>query len=715
MSASSNEVRTVSLDKLFNPRSIAIVGVSTKKAIFQVGGRAVFDHLRLHEYPGRIDLVTREPAVIDGVESVTDLAMLEHTPDCVLVSVPADDVFPVVEKALGLGCRSFVVITGGFSESGSDGAARQAKLAELVAAHRGAMLGPNTTGFVNFAERVAMSSTSRISAALAPIGEIGIVVQSGALGSALLEEAARGGIGLSHLISTGNEAVTTLADCVDYLVDDPATRVIALYVEGFRQPDRMLEAARRAHAAGKPIVVYKTGRSDAGRRAAAGHTGALVGARGSYEAAVRQLGWIDVRSIEDLLPVAHYVAQPGAAARTMGIITVSGGFGGCVADALEETGAVSLPTPGPATVERMRNDVPAFLSANNPVDIGGTPFRRPGGFAECLDAFADDPALNAIAVANTPIVPPWGADVAEAVKATHARTGKPVSVIWPSEIFNGEALRDLRAAGTPTFTRVDTFTAAVAGAAALATARDKPSRLLREGRSNSTPSLDVDLETLDEAASKSFLKLAGLPFPAETFVSGMDMAKVREAAETIGYPVTLKGIARGVVHKSEFGLVAVALPDTEALETRAAAMLESADRNNLEFEGFLVAETVRPQAEVIVGLGLDPEFGPTLTFGAGGIYTEIMQDVATRVLPLDEDEVRGMIESCRISRILQGARGRPLLDVDALVAMVSGVAALAPRLGPDFAGLELNPVGVGLAGEGAWPLDASVFKARCSA
>lgn len=701
----------MTLHKLLNPQSIAIVGVSTKKATFQVGGRAVFDHLRLHGYPHTIDIVTREPAVIDGVASITDLGSLGYVPDCLLVSVPADDVYGTIERALDLGCRAFVVITGGFAEAGEEGTARQTKLAALVSERGATMLGPNTTGFVNFADHVAMSSTSRISGTLAPVGDVGLVVQSGALGSALLEEAARGGIGLSHLISTGNEAVTGLADFVEYLADDPQTRAIALYVEGFRLPDRMLAAARKAHEARKPIVIYKTGRSDAGRRTAAGHTGALVGLRGAYEAAVRQFGWIDVGSIEDLLPVAHYVARSDAAA-TMGIITVSGGFGGCVADALEETGTVTLPPPGAATVERMRGDVPAFLSANNPIDIGGTPFRRQGGFADCLDALADDPAIEAIAVANTPIVSPWAADVAEAVKATRARTGKPISAVWPSEIFNAEALETLRDAGVPTFTRVDTFTAAVAGAAVTGNARAKPSRLIRDGRPGRTPRIECDVEALDEAASKEMLKAAGITFPRESFVPAGDMSALGAAAATIGYPVTVKGIAQGVVHKSELGLVAVAVPDADTLASRAEAMVESAVRHSLGLEGFLVAETVRPRAEVIVGLGLDPEFGPTLTVGAGGIFTEIMQDVAIRILPLDEDEIRAMIEGCRIARILQGARGGPRLDIDALVALVADIASLAPRLGPEFAGLEFNPVGVGLAGEGVWPLDATVFKAK---
>jgi acetate---CoA ligase (ADP-forming) len=702
---------TVSIEKLLNPRSIAIVGVSTKKASFQVGGRAILDHLQLHGYPHPVDIVTREPVVINGVESVTDLSALKHVPDCVVVSVPADDVLGTVEQALGLGCRAFVVITGGFSEVDAAGAERQARLARLVAEHDASMLGPNTTGYVNFHQKIAMSSTSRISASLAPSGEIGLVIQSGALGSALLEAAERSNIGLSHLISTGNEAVTGLADCIAYLVDEPKTRVIALYVEGFRQSEQLLDAARKAYAAGKPVVVYKTGRSEAGRRAAAGHTGALVGARAAYDAAVRQLGWIDVRSIEDLLPVAHYVAQAGPS-RTMGVITVSGGFGGCVADALEETGLVTLPSPAPATISRMREDVPAFLSASNPVDIGGTPFRRAGGFATCLDALADDPGIGAIAIANTPIVEQWASDVVEAAKNTHRRTGKPISVIWPAEIFNEKALADLRSAGIPTFQRIDTFTAAVTGAAAIARAKAAPSYLLRNGRTTQPQHVDGELVALDESHSKSVLAALGLEFPAETFVRGQSIEGLAKAAELVGYPVTLKGIARDVVHKSEFGLVAVALADEAALLARGAAMLKSAEHHKVDFEGFLVAETVRPRAEMLVGLGLDPEFGPMLTVAAGGIYTEIMQDAATRILPLDESEIHAMIDECRIARILDGARGQPGLDKDALVALIGRVAALADRMGPELAGLELNPVGIGLSGEGAWPLDATVFQQR---
>lgn len=700
----------VSIEKLLNPQSIAIVGVSTKKATFQVGGRAIFDHLRKHGYPHRIDIVTRDPATIDGVESVTDLDALNHTPDCILISVPATEVYETIEKGLALGCRAYVTLTAGFSEAGEQGQKEQERIASLLKDNGAVMLGPNTTGFVNLGARVAMSSTSRVSAELSPAGNIGLVVQSGALGSGLLEEAVRNGIGLSHLISTGNEAVTTLADCIDYLVDCSEVRALALYVESFRESDRIVESSRKALTAGKPIAVYKTGRSDVGRKAAAGHTGALVGSRGAYDAAVEQLGWIDVRSIEDLLPIANYAAAAGPA-RTMGILSVSGGYGGCLADALSVDGRVSLPAPGQETVARLRDFVPSFLSASNPVDIGGTPFRYPDGFAQCLDALADDPAIEAVTIANTPIVPAWGATVAKAAADTHIRTGKPVSVVWPAEIFNSEALSMVRASKIPTFGRVDTFAAAVSGTAAADAARSIPSRLLREGRKDTLCFLEGDPVALDEAGSKTLLNGLGLPFPREQFVGLKELGTLPDVAEEIGYPVTLKGMASGVVHKSEYGLVAVGIPDAGSLQVKTSKMQESADRNGLELRGFLIGETVTPKAEVIAGMSMDPEFGPILTFGAGGIYTEVMQDATVRLLPLDREEIKSMIERCRIAKILNGVRGKVALDVEALVSFLAKMADLTPHLGREFTGLEINPIGVGSAGEGVWALDATVFQA----
>jgi len=699
----------VSIEKLLNPQSIAIVGVSTKKATFQVGGRAIFDHLRKHGYPHRIDIITREPATIDGVESATNLDALTYSPDCILISVPATEVYATIEKGLALGSRAFVTLTAGFSESGERGREEQDRIAALLKDHGAVMLGPNTTGFVNFGACTAMSSTSRVSAELSPAGNVGLVVQSGALGSGLLEEAARNGIGLSHLISTGNEAVTTLADCIDYLVECPEVRAIALYVESFRESDRIVNSSRMALNAGKPIAVYKTGRSEVGRKAAAGHTGALVGNRGAYDAAVEQLGWIDVRAIEDLLPIANYAAIAGPA-KTMGIMSVSGGYGGCLADALAVDGRVTLPAPAPETVARMRDFVPSFLSANNPVDIGGTPFRHPDGFAQCLDALADDPSIEAVTIANTPIVPAWGESVAKAAADTHARTGKPVSVVWPSEIFNAEALAMIRASKLPAFGRVDTFAAAVSGTAAADAARSTPSRLLREGRVNTPVFHDGDPVALDEAESKTLLKGLGVSFPRELFVEIKDIGTISAAAEEIGYPVTLKGMASGVVHKSEFGLVAVRIPDATSLDAQISKMKESAKRNSLDLRGYLIGETVSPKAEVIAGLSLDPEFGPVLTFGAGGIYTEVMQDATVRLLPLDRAEIKSMIERCRIAKVLNGARGKAALDVEALATFLVNLADLAPHMGPEITGLEINPIGVGATGGGVWALDATVFQ-----
>lgn len=702
----------MSITQLFSPASVAIVGVSGKDATFQVGGRAVLEHLVGHGFKGRIDMVTRAPITLHGITSVTSLADLPAAPECVVLSIPAAQVPDTVQQALNMGVRAFVTISAGFSEAGAEGAALQERLVDMLRAHNAVMLGPNTTGLINFGRDTALSSTSRLATHGAPKGNIGVVVQSGALGSLLMDIAEREQIGLSYLISTGNEAITDIADCVDFLVDDPDTRGIALYVEAFRHPDRIVAAARRAFAAGKPITVYKAGRSDTGAAAAAGHTGALLGARSTYEAAARQLGLTDVGNIEDLLPVAHHLAQAGGG-RSVGVLTVSGGLGGCLADALAHAGDVDLPDPGAEASQLLQQYLPDFLKPKNPVDVGGSPFREAGGFAQCLSAFASDPALEAVAVANTPVVPDWAQDTVDAITRIAAQTGKPVVALWPSEIFNAKALRDLRDAGKTVFTRIETAVSALNGKAAYLKRRDRPGSILKtDALALAYPRLGQNsLQSLDEASSKKRLQDLDIPFPKEAYVAACDRDAALAQAQSVGYPVTVKGIAEGVVHKSEYGLVAVGVADEAALNAVLDGMQSSAAAHDLDLRGFILAETLKAEAEVFVSVSYDREFGPSLTLGTGGIYTEVFKDVTTRLLPLSRDEIAGMIDDCKIGNILRGARNKAALDVDALIDLVERLADLGSALSPDFAGVEINPVGIGAAGHGAWIFDATVFTA----
>ena len=703
---------TMSITQLFSPASVAIVGVSGKDATFQVGGRAVLEHLVRHGFKGRIDMVTRAPITLHGLTSVTSLADLPAAPDCMVLSIPAAQVPDTVQQALDMGVRAFVTISAGFSEAGAEGEALQDRLVGMLRAHDAVMLGPNTTGLINFGRDTALSSTSRLATHGVPKGNIGVAVQSGALGSLLMDVAEREEIGMSHLISTGNEAVTDIADCVEFLIDDPETHAIALYVEAFRHPARIIAAARRAFAAGKPIAIYKAGRSDVGAAAAAGHTGALLGLRGTYEAAARQLGLTDVKSIEDLIPVAHHLAH-AKSGRSVGVLTVSGGLGGCLADALAHAGNVDLPDPGTDASQHLQRHLPDFLKPKNPVDVGGSPFREEGGFAECIGALAADPAFEAIVVANTPVVPEWADGTVDAITRVAAETSKPVVALWPSESFNAGALRDLREGGKTVFTRIETAVSALNGMAAYLKCKDRPGSILQaDALPLSYPQFGPGpLHSLDEASSKSRLKEKSIPFPAEEFVTADNRAAALNLAKTVGYPVTVKGIADGVVHKSEYGLVAVGVADEAALSTVLSGMQDSAAAHDLDLWGFILAETLRAEAEVFVSVSFDREFGPCLTLGTGGIYTEVFKDVTTRLLPVSRDEITAMIGSCKIGQILRGARNKAALDIDALIDLVERMAELGCTLSPDFAGLEINPVGVGAAGKGAWIFDATVFTA----
>jgi len=700
-----NPIATAAWDDLFRPASIGIIGISSKGGPFQVGGRAMLGHIAKHGYAGEVFPISRSQPEIDGYRTYAGLADWPHPPSCLVIAVAADTVLATIRAALDQGIRAFVLITSGFAETGSAGAALQAEVAELIRSAGAVMLGPNTTGYVNFAARIALSSTSRLQGALPPTGSIGMIVQSGALGSAILDLATDRAVGLSHLISSGNEASHGLADFIDVLVDDPTTRVIAIYAEGFKAPARFVAAVERARAAGKPVVLLKAGVTEAGQKAAAGHTGALAGSARVQAALFRQLGIVVVPTLEALVDTAALLARPGPRfGRNLGILTVSGGLAGLLADDLARQGDVALPELDAATKQRLSAYLPPYFTLTNPLDNGGVPFRRPGEFERCLQDFADDPALDGVVVACTPIVAAWGAELAIAAEAVAARSGKPVAVCLQAGAFCADTAAELRRRDIPTFTSVAECSAALSAAAGYCP-RGARTVSARQATALALP----DLRVLDEAASKALLKRYGLATPRETVVPAGDTAALCAAAAAIGFPVVLKALLDNVAHKTELGLVALSLRDEAALLDAARRQHEAAARSGQTPTAYLVAEMLRPAAEMLVGVSVDLQFGPVLTVGAGGVHAEIFDDVAQRVLPVEEAELRAMIAETKIVQVLRGARGQPPLDIDAVVAFMAGLARLALDIGPRLAGIEVNPLAVFPAGQGVSALDAKLF------
>lgn len=692
------------MDALFRPRSIAVIGASSRDGAFQIGGRALLDHLLAHGFNGEVFPISHNAPTIAGVPTYPSFAALPHAPDCAVISVPAAAAAGAMRDALAIGIRAFVVLTSGFAETGEHGVALQRELAEIVHGAGALMLGPNTTGYVNVRDRIALSSTSRLKGALPRLGSVGVVVQSGALGSAVLDLAADRGIGLSALISSGNEASHGLADFIEALVDDEATTAIAVYAEGFNAPSAFVAAAEHAALAGKPLVILKTGSTEAGRKAAAGHTGALAGSHRVQQALFRQLGVVMVESLEALLDTASLLARPlYRRARRPGVLTISGGLGGLVADGLARAGGIALPALGVPAQQALRAHLPPFLAFANPFDNGGIPFREPGGFRRCLADFAADPAFDSVVVALTPIVAAWGPEVVDAVTDVQQHSGKPIFVCFQAGSFCADTIAALRRAETPTFQSVPELAAAYAAAAHWTPPRPRP----QARRPDATPVMLPDVAVLDEASVKALLRARGLPTPREAVTAADDPAGLVAAAAAIGFPLVLKALADGIAHKSELGLVSVGLPDEAALLAAADRQRGAVARHGAVLKGFLLAELVRPAAEAIVGVTVDEQFGPVLSFGTGGLFTEIHDDVALRVLPVDAPAVEAMIAETRLARILGGARGQSALDGAAVRDFVLGLASLALDLGERLEGIEVNPLAI--FPDGVAALDAKIF------
>lgn len=697
--------------QLLSPSSIAFLGVSSRPGVFQVGGRAALDHVVRHGFKGGIYPVSRTAAEIGGYKTYGSITELPVVPDCVVIALPAPAVNAAVREAIAHGSRAFVLISAGFAESGDAGVALQQELRSILKEAGAIAIGPNTTGFMNFRAETVLTSTSRAAGSLCAPGRIGLVLQSGALGSTTLDLAANRDIGLSYLISTGNEVVTDISDCIRFLVADPATDVIALYLEGFRNPEGFVSACQLAADRGKAIVALKSGKSEAGSQAVAGHTGALAGSAHVQRALFRQLGIVSVNSLQELLSVSALLASGKKFGPRLGVFTASGGLGGLLVDSFEGETSITFPTGTAGTVTAMQEDFPELTRCANPLDFGGWPFggaafRKPGTVAKMLKAFARDPNIDGVVVGVTPVVPDWADEIARAAIEVHDESEKPVAVAWISADANAGHRRMLRQAGVAVFEDVRECAASLG--AAIARQPCRYSHRVRRRSNGSSTAMSV----LNEHQSKAVLLRRGLAaFPEERFVASHDERALRVAAREVGYPVTIKGLMRGTAHKSELGLVSVGIGSEEEMLVAARRQAQSIVATGGEFEGFILVETVKPRAEILASVITDEHFGPVLTVGAGGVYTEILRDVSSRVLPVSASEISEMIDECKIAQVLHGARGGSPLDIPAIVEFLTKLSDIAVSGEDEIVAVEINPLAVFSEGSGVAVLDAKVFVA----
>jgi len=672
-----------SIARLLKPRSVAVIGASADPA--KTAGRPV-SYLLKHGFAGAIYPVNPKVERIGELMCHPDVASLPETPDVGIVLLGAERAHLAVRDLAARGAAAAIVLASGYTETGEEGARRQQQLAEAAGSMR--ILGPNTIGLVNLTDSIVLSASGALEMDHFPVGNIGVVSQSGGILGSLLSRAAARCIGLSKLISTSNEADLELADFIDALVDDDATQVIALYVEAVRHPEKFRAAALRAARAGKPIVAFKVGRSEAGAKAAVSHTGAMAGADRMYDALFRQTGVIRAQSFGDLLDIPAALAT-GRRLRgsRVAILTSTGGAGTLVSDSL---GVSGFETPAPdaqtaSTLRALQTGDHAALD-RNPIDVtlAGLQPQLLRGAIKALLASPSYDALVIVVGASALAMPELMAD---AIHDCLPLSDKPVlAYISPHAPEVGKLLTQR---GVPAFAAAESCTAALAGML-----QASHCKALAAPAPPSTIAVDdLPVGSLDEAQAKQLFARFGVPCVRERMVQ--DASQAERVARELGGRVVLKILSNEITHKSDVGGVAVDVP-AEQVAARLTAMADEVERRaGMRPRRFLVQEMVANGTELILGVHRDP-LGTAILLGMGGTTAELFQDTTMRLLPaqggLDRDEALAMARELKTWPLLDGFRGRPKADVDALVEAIVAFSRMAAQLGDKLVEAEINPI-----------------------
>ena len=690
------------------PRSVAVIGASRDSS--SIGGR-LFHNLLVTEFAGPVYAVNPKADVVQGVVAVPSIEEIPGEVDVAFVVVPAEGVADVARACGRKGVRGLVVISAGFGEVGGEGSARQAELLDICRAHGMRLIGPNCMGIVNTDGDVRLNGT--FATVYPPAGNVGFLSQSGALGLAIMQYATGLGLGLSSFVSVGNKADVSSNDLVAYWSTDERTDVILLYLESFGNPRRFSRLAREVGRR-KPIVAVKSGRSAAGQRAAASHTGSLLASSDTtVDALFRQAGVVRTETLEEMFDVATLLAnQPPPAGDRVAIITNAGGLAILCADACEAHGLL-VPQLSDATIAELRSFLSGEASVSNPVDMIAS--ATPEDYRRAIEVIARDPGIDAMIVIYIPpdlsMVTAIGRAVAEAISSVGGRI--PVITTWMSARGLPE---ELQGTGTriPSFAFPEQAAIALARAAAYGRWRERPVGTVRaftDIRQDEAYGIVAeamgrgDAGWLTAAEVERLLDCYGLRTARSRSVETPEQAG--EAAAEIGGPVALKASAPDIVHKTEMGAVTLGLSGSDEVFRAAGQMSDRLGAQGVAHEGFLVQEMVQGGVEMLVGMAHDPLFGPVVAAGAGGTTVELLRDIAVRITPLTEQDAADMVRSLGTFPLLDGFRGAPKADVPALEDVILRVGALADNH-PGIAEMDCNPVSVLPAGEGGVVVDARV-------
>jgi acetate---CoA ligase (ADP-forming) len=699
------------ISAVMRPRSVAIVGVSAKPGS---AGRVVLELLHNNKFSGPIHIVGRSTADIEGHKVLASIDDLPENIDLAVLTLPAAAVREAVEGCVRRKVKAAVIFASGFAEVGSDGNSEQDRIGAIARAGGVALVGPNCLGLMNFVDGFAAVFFSPQPIPRLPEGTRGavaIVAQSGGLGNHLEAGLGARGVPVSCWISTGNEAGLGLADFIQYLLDDPVTQVIAIYAEDIRRPREFIDIAGEARRRGKPIVMLHPGRGVKAKEAARSHTGALTGDHAAMRTLVEQAGVVVVDNLDELMDVSEILARfPTPSKGDLGILTFSGAFCGIAHDFCEEIG-VRLPALSKETLDQLTPILPAFLPPKNPLDLGTQTIQQPELLQTCVETLLHDPAIGALLISIPATSPRHSVIYVEGIAAASKTSSKPVAL---AILGDGSTL-------SPDFMAVVRKNNIVLSRSSDRTMRAM-GKVIDYGNRNSAlatrkaaPVAPVAIPQLGAGAQpewlgKKVLAALGIATPAGELARTVEAAVA--VANRIGYPVAMKAQAAKLEHKTEAGGVMLGVANAEDVRSAWKTLHDNVARaqSGLKLDGVLV-EAMSPRGlELVVGARRDPRWGPVVLVGLGGIWVEALGDVRLMPPDLSEAEIVGELHKLKTAKLLNGFRGAPPVDINAVADAVAAIGRLM-RAHPGITEVDINPLMVHAAGHGATALDALIITA----
>jgi acetyl coenzyme A synthetase (ADP forming)-like protein len=676
------------LDSLLRPKSIAVVGASRRPGSI---GNGMLRHLVSNGFTGPVYPVNPTTDSVSSVPSFPSIGALPTVPDLAVIVVPKHLVLGVVRECVETGVKGIVVITAGFREVGGEGVELERQLLAMVRENGLRMVGPNCMGIMNTSPAVSMNAT--FAPAMPPNGPIAFMSQSGAMGMTILDYAMEYGIGISQFVSIGNKADVSGNDLIEYWQDDDEVGVILMYIEGFGNPRHFTTLARRVTRR-KPVLAVKAGRSEAGAKAASSHTGALAQVDIATDALFAQCGVLRADTVEALFDAAiAFSKAPLPRGPRVAVLTNAGGPGIIIADACEGFGLEVAPL-SEETQNRLREHLPAEASVANPVDMIAS--ATPEQVERAMQIIVADPGIDSVIASYVPL----GLEapvIAASIKRGAEGCGKPVLAVLMSKRGLPQGMAELQESPIPAYRFPESAARALGAMWLYRQWLDRPVAEVRRFDVDSARARQILVTALREERERltipeAFEILECYGIPIAPFQIAIDEEGVVAAAREMGYPIVLKAVSQDIVHKTEAGAVKLDLRDDDSLRAAWRDVAEALDSESpgAREAGVLVQRMLTGGRETIVGMTMEPQFGPIVMFGLGGVYVEVQRDVAFRVQPVSTVDAREMIQSLRGYRILEGVRGEKGVDLDGLAEVIERVSQLVGDH-PEIREMDINP------------------------